>query len=113
MELATRQEHDGSVRIVCRGELDYASADQFLRTVTGVQAGQVVIDFGEVEFVDSTGVAALCRAIEHVRDRQGVVKVVNVHEGIYEILVLVGCVEAFGADTFTVVKDERGPGPGA
>ena len=91
VELVTRQEHDGSVRIVCRGELDYASADHFFRAVAGVDAHQVVIDFAAVEFVDSTGVAALCRAIEHVRNRQGLVKVVNMDEGIYEILTLVGC----------------------
>lgn len=113
MELVTRQEHDGSVRVICSGELDYASADRFLRAVSELDASQVVIDFAAVEFVDSTGVAALCRAIEHVQGRQGGIKVVNIHEGIYEILTLVGCVEAFGPDTFALAKQGEGRVPDA
>lgn len=104
MELAIRQERDGGVRVICRGELDYASADRFLRAVGELEAAQIVIDLAEVEFVDSTGVAALCRAIEQVQGRQGRVKVVNIHEGVYEVLTLVGCVEAFGPETFAVAK---------
>lgn len=100
MEIVLQQEDEGTVRVACAGELDYASADRFLQAVTQAKAGRVLIDFGAVEFVDSTGVAALCRAIEHVRNRHGDVKVVNVHEGIYEILTLVGCVDAFGPENF-------------
>ncbi len=101
MEIVVRQEDESTIRVACAGELDYGSAERFLQAVTQVNAGRVVIDFASVEFVDSTGVAALCRAIEHVRQRQGDVKVVNVHQGVYEILTLVGCVDAFGAENFT------------
>lgn len=58
--------YDGSVIIALAGELDISSIAQFEQAFEAVQAAQakrVVIDFTELQFVDSTGLSAIVGAM--------------------------------------------------
>jgi anti-sigma B factor antagonist len=56
----------GTVRLAVDGEVDIASADVLQDAMTAVlhdrTVGRLVVDFAGVEFVDSTGIAALMAA---------------------------------------------------
>jgi anti-sigma B factor antagonist len=59
----TRDEHGVCVELV--GELDLSSVgelDRHLREIAGEKPGRIVIDLGNLEFMDSTGLALLIRA---------------------------------------------------
>jgi anti-sigma B factor antagonist len=55
---------EGDARVVVLGELDMATAPQLtsaIESLLGSRPPQVVVDLGGVSFLDSRGVAALCR----------------------------------------------------
>jgi anti-sigma B factor antagonist len=64
MELSTR-ECDGQVVVKLRGELDVAYAARIAASLTAVaaQGRQIIVDLEGLEFIDSSGLAALV----HVR----------------------------------------------
>lgn len=102
MDLEMKRVRDDIVYLACRGDLDYQVADQFYSTVCKIDSRTIVVDFVDVEFLDSTGIGALCRVIETVKERNGKIRVVNIGENIYEVLNLVGCVEVYGDAVFSV-----------
>jgi anti-sigma B factor antagonist len=68
MELITR-ECDGQVVVSLRGELDVADAASVAAALARVAActRQVIVDLEGLEFIDSSGLAALVRARKHAR----------------------------------------------
>jgi anti-sigma B factor antagonist len=69
----------GETRLVMRGDVDIA-ADEVLATAYAAAAGsgatRVVLDFGAVEYINSTGIALIVRLLaEARRDRREVVAV--------------------------------------
>jgi anti-sigma B factor antagonist len=68
VELSTR-ERDGQVVAVLRGELDVAEAAQVAASLAMVAAGgrNVIVDLEGLEFIDSSGLAALVHARQHAR----------------------------------------------
>jgi anti-sigma B factor antagonist len=68
VELSTR-ECDGQVVVVLRGELDVADAAQVAASLTAVAGSgrNVIVDLEGLEFIDSSGLAALVRARRHAR----------------------------------------------
>jgi anti-sigma B factor antagonist len=68
VELSTR-EGDGVVVVALRGELDVAEAAKVAASLAVVAAGgrDVIIDLEGLEFIDSSGLAALVRARHHAR----------------------------------------------
>jgi anti-sigma B factor antagonist len=68
VELSTR-ERDGQVVAVLRGELDVAAAAQVAASLAMVAAGgrNVIVDLEGLEFIDSSGLAALVNARQHAR----------------------------------------------
>jgi anti-sigma B factor antagonist len=70
--IATEQAGDG-VRLVVRGDLDLASAPEFERAVATAQRSQpaaMVVDLGELDFLDSRGLRAIL-AVRDLCDQQG------------------------------------------
>ena len=53
-----------SIRITAPLELDAYSADELRAMVLAVEEGDVIVDFSECEFIDSTGISALMEAHE-------------------------------------------------
>jgi len=72
IELATR-ECGGQVVVSLRGELDVADAASVAAALVQVAAGarQVIVDLEGLEFIDSSGLAALVRARKHARHAGG------------------------------------------
>jgi anti-sigma B factor antagonist len=68
VELRTR-EGDGHVVVVLSGELDVAQAAQVAASLATVAATgrDVIVDLEGLEFIDSSGLAALVRARRHAR----------------------------------------------
>jgi anti-sigma B factor antagonist len=68
VELSTR-ERDGQVVVVLRGALDVADAAKVAASLTVVAASgrNVIVDLKGLEFIDSSGLAALVRARLHAR----------------------------------------------
>jgi anti-sigma B factor antagonist len=68
VELSTR-EGDGQVVVVLRGELDVADAAKVAASLAIVAASgrTVIVDLEGLEFIDSSGLAALVRARQHAR----------------------------------------------
>jgi anti-sigma B factor antagonist len=68
VELSTR-ECDGLVVVALRGELDVADAAKVAATLAVVAASgrQIIVDLEGLEFIDSSGLAALVRARRHAR----------------------------------------------
>ncbi len=72
VELRAR-ECDGRVVVVLRGELDVADAARVAAALTEVAASerQVIVDLAGLEFIDSSGLAALVRVRKHARHAGG------------------------------------------
>jgi anti-sigma B factor antagonist len=68
VELSTR-ECDGQVVVVLRGELDVAEAAKVAASLAAVAARgrNLIVDLEGLEFIDSSGLAALVRARRHAR----------------------------------------------
>ena len=68
VELRTR-EGDGQVVVMLRGELDVAEAAQVAASlaVVATSGRTVIVDLEGLEFIDSSGLAALVRARQHAR----------------------------------------------
>jgi anti-anti-sigma factor len=60
----------GEARLELRGDVDVASdetlADAYV-TVSGMGAGRVVLDFGQVDYINSTGIALIVRLLAEAR----------------------------------------------
>jgi len=68
---------DGHLTVVVEGELDLSNADQLSRLLEGELSRQrtVVLDLSGVRFIDSTGLAAIIRALRGHEDGRGMLRV--------------------------------------
>jgi anti-anti-sigma factor len=69
-EIRERQEADGTVCLMLAGELDLSVRDYFRARLHALKAANqaVRIDLSELEFIDSSGVSTLLRALNEARD---------------------------------------------
>jgi anti-sigma B factor antagonist len=61
LEIDNEQDGD-TARLSLRGELDISTADDLQRRLESANSGRVVLDFRELEFIDSSGVRVLVLA---------------------------------------------------
>ncbi len=90
IELDVRPETGGRTTIVVSGEVDIASSRELRDALTEhLAAGPVLLDLREVTFMDSSGVAALDRAL---RDTEGAQLALcsPLHANVRQILELTG-----------------------
>ncbi len=67
---------DGVPVLTARGEIDVYTSPDFrreLQTLLGVDATRVVVDFGAVDFIDSSGLGVLVGALKRMRERGGAI----------------------------------------
>jgi anti-sigma B factor antagonist len=85
---------DGAVSLTVGGEMDMATAGGFAETVDAILAepglGRLVLDFGPLEFLDSSGVAALVIAERSARARNVTLTVVNCRYMVRRVLEITG-----------------------
>ncbi|MHB8983949.1 MAG: STAS domain-containing protein [Carboxydocellales bacterium] len=90
----------GCLKII--GELDISTIDLFRTSVENVHDNtkQVVLDFSDLKFVDSTGVGGLVQVIKKLREQSLQISVRNISLDVFEVLDLLGIPELMGEETF-------------
>lgn len=89
MELETEDLAPGTVRVACRGRFNMAAAPEFrrrLEEVVTAGAGRVVVDLGEVSFVDSSGLGALVAGLKRARQAGGDLRIARASEQVLLVL---------------------------
>ena len=92
-ELDVRPDPSGHTTIVAAGEVDVASAEELRDTLSEhLRRGPVLLDLREVTFMDSSGVAAVTRALRDTPDAALTV-CSELHRNVRQILELTGVLE--------------------
>ena len=78
---------DGKVTFFAEGRIDTNHAQQFAEELEQALEGaeEFILDFSGVDYISSSGLRAVMRAIKTM-DRQGSMRIVNVNEEMYELL---------------------------
>ncbi len=85
------------------GDLDMAVADQFRRTLTDLidrKQTRLLLDLGEVAYIDSSGLGALVAALKHCRSLGGDIRLCGLQpdvRAIFEMTRLVKILEIYGS----------------
>ena len=92
-----QQRTDTASVLVVRGDLDVAVGVEFVDAVDGALAGdgsltQVVIDLGEVDFIDASGLRALLQLTQNHGER---VRIGTISPAVQRLLELTGTLEHF------------------
>ena len=91
---------DGLVVVRAAGEVDMTVSTQFeqalLDAAAGHPGGQVVVDFEELRFLDSSGVHALVKGYHAVAGTGGSLTVRNATGVVARVLTITGVAEALG-----------------
>jgi anti-sigma B factor antagonist len=96
VDLSTRG-HDGQVVVELRGELDLADAASIATALRGVVARQakIIVDMAGLQYIDSSGVAALAHARRHARQAGGDVVLAAPQRQVARMLSLTRLIDAF------------------
>ena len=96
VDLSTR-EGDGHVVVALRGELDIADAVSVAAALAAVAARdlEIIVDLTGLEFIDSSGVAALARGRKHARLAGGDLVLAAPQEQVLRVLTLTRLIEVF------------------
>jgi anti-sigma B factor antagonist len=110
VDLSTR-EGDGHVVVALRGELDIADAVSVAAALAAVAARErdIVIDLAGLEFIDSSGVAALVRGRRQARDAGGELLLAAPQQQVLRILTLTRLIDVFPVHA-TVAEAAGRPG---
>jgi anti-sigma B factor antagonist len=107
VELRTR-ECDGRVVVVLRGELDVTEAASVAAALTEVAARerQIIVDLAGLEFIDSSGLAALVRVRKHARHAGGDLLLAAPQQQVLRVLAVTRLIEVFSVHA--CVEDAAG-----
>ena len=96
VDLST-SECGGHVVVTLRGELDIADAASVAAALAAVAARQpeIVVDLAGLEFIDSSGVAALARGRKHARHAGGDLLLAAPRQQVLRVLTLTRLIEVF------------------
>ena len=96
VELSTR-ECDGQVIVSLRGELDVAFAASVAASLAEIaaRACQVIVDLEGLEFIDSSGLAALACARRHARQAGGDLLLAAPQQQVLRLLTLTRLADVF------------------
>jgi anti-sigma B factor antagonist len=87
------REHERAVVVAVRGELDIARVQSFadaLERAVSSQRPQVVVDLSGLQFIDSSGLAALIKADEEAKGSGKELTVVRGSRQVHQLLELTG-----------------------
>jgi anti-sigma B factor antagonist len=96
-----RSEEAGVPVLVARGEIDVYTSPDFGRELQGLIAGdtpRVVVDFGAVDFIDSSGLGVLVGARKRMQERGGEIVVRGLTPSTRKIFDITGLTEAFNVE---------------
>jgi anti-sigma B factor antagonist len=88
---------DGQVVVALRGQLDMAAAASVAAALTAVAARepQIIVDLAGLEFIDSSGVAALVRGRNLAREAGGELLLAAPQQQVLRVLTLTRLIEVF------------------
>jgi anti-sigma B factor antagonist len=96
VDLSTR-ESDGQIVVALRGQLDMAEAASVAAALAAVAASepQIIVDLAALEFIDSSGVAALVRGRNLARRAGGELLLAAPQQQVLRVLTLTRLIDAF------------------
>jgi anti-sigma B factor antagonist len=96
MDLSTR-ESDGQAVVALRGELDVADAASVAAALAAVaaRAAEMIVDLAGLEFIDSSGVAALVLARKRARRTGGDLLLAAPQDQVLRVLAVTRLAEVF------------------
>jgi anti-sigma B factor antagonist len=96
VDLSTR-ESDGQVVVALRGQLDMAEAASVAAALAAVAASepQIIVDLAALEFIDSSGVAALVRGRNLARRAGGELLLAAPQQQVLRVLTLTRLIDVF------------------
>jgi anti-anti-sigma factor len=98
-EIADAFDHvEGAHRVIARGDIDIATAPLLAEELDRlIEAGAilVVLDAGDVTFVDSSGIRAIVDAGNRLRDHGGRLLIENVSGAMERILEVAGLIDHY------------------
>ncbi len=97
-DIATEQVGDGSYVIALSGEVDLYTAPEFkqqLLDVIAKQAKQVIVDFSDTTFIDSTTLGVLVGGVKRLRTNDGQLSLVCSDRNITKIFEITGLDRVF------------------
>lgn len=102
--------------VVVRGEIDMAAVDaltEHLDAATSRPVPQVLVDLRFVDFLDCSGLRALCRAERRAKERGGSLRLVSDQPRIHRLLRVSGLIGRFPplAELPPECRPENGSGP--
>jgi anti-sigma B factor antagonist len=107
------RECDGHVVVALRGELDIADAVSVAAALAAVAARKrtIIVDLAGLEFIDSSGVAALARGRKHARHAGGDLLLAAPRQQVLRVLTLTRLIDAFPvhASVDEAAGSARGP----
>ena len=92
LQVSTREE-SGRTVVAATGEVDVYTApvlDEELTRLTDAGASSLVVDLSGVDFLDSTGLSVIVKALEAVRPRDGRIDVVVAAERVAKVFRITG-----------------------
>jgi anti-sigma B factor antagonist len=97
VDLSTR-DCGGHVVVALRGELDMADAAEVAAALAAVAARepQIIVDLADLEFIDSSGVAALARGRKHARHAGGELLLAAPRQLVLRVLTMTRLTDDFG-----------------
>jgi anti-sigma B factor antagonist len=93
VDLSTR-ECDGHVIVALRGELDIADAVSVAAAVAAREP-EIIVDLAGLEFIDSSGVAALARGRTQARHAGGDLRLAAAQQQVLRVLTFTRLIEVF------------------
>jgi anti-sigma B factor antagonist len=96
VHLSTR-ECDGHVVVVLRGELDVADAVSVAAALAAVAVAnpEIIVDLAGLEFIDSSGVAALAHGRKHARHAGGDLHLAAPQREVLRVLTITRLIDVF------------------
>jgi len=90
MEIRDREEN-GFVVLDISGEIDLYNAPEikeFINKKIEEQKYNVVINFQEISYIDSSGIGALISTLSNLKKYQGTLKITNIHDSVKKVFEL-------------------------
>lgn len=95
---------DGTLTIILTGEIDHHCAKEFIQCITAkIEAytpTTCVLDFKEVSFMDSSGIAVVINALRNMKKIDGVLEISDLNQQPLKVF------RASGIDKLVNIKEE-------
>lgn len=95
----TQADRNGVPAVEVFGDVDVATSSAFrtaLLEALDRGEGSIIVDFGGLDFIDSSGLGVLVGTLKRARERGGSVTIENPAPGAHKILAITGLLELFG-----------------